>query len=144
MSGDSHPHYIAKSFHKEVDLSVANTNLDGTTGTYATLHTWTALSAEGRGGLLDSIGFKAIVTTTAGMVRVFVNDKLKWELPVAALTPSATQKSAEGFIDETDADYGSDFPFAMKPGDVIKASTEKGEAIKLWGNFGAFSEKESV
>ena len=141
---DSHPRYIAKTFHKEADLATGNSNLDGTTGTYVTVHTWTSLANEGKGGLIDSLGFKAAAATTAGMVRVFINDDLKWELIVAAVTPAAATKSAEGFIDETDENYGHDFPFACKPGDVVKVSTEQSEAIKFWMNAGAYSDKESV
>ena len=141
---DAIPRYIAKTFHAEVDYSTANTNLDGTTGTYATLHTWTSLANEGKGGLIDAIGYKYAASTTAGMFRIFLNDDLLAEIDVAAATVGATVQGASGFIDKTDATYGYLFPLPCKPGDEIKVSTHEGVAGKAWMVAGAYSEKESV
>jgi hypothetical protein len=69
-------------------VSTANTNRDGT-GTIATI-----LTAGASGSRVDDITVIATGTTTAGMVRLFVNDgtntRLWLEIPVTAATPSGT------------------------------------------------------
>ncbi|MGH7275358.1 MAG: hypothetical protein ACREIQ_13045, partial [Nitrospiria bacterium] len=74
-------------------VSVANTALDGS-GTIATI-----VSAGTAGSLLELIRVKATVTTTAGMVRLFIHDgsnfRLYKEIPVTAATPSGVVQSFE-------------------------------------------------
>ena len=69
-------------------ISTANTNRDGT-GTVVTIFT-----AGSSGSRVDDIVITATVTTTAGMVRLFLNDgtntRLWQEIPVTAITPSGT------------------------------------------------------
>ena len=72
-------------------VSTANTNRDGT-GTLATIFT-----AGASGSRIDDIVIKAVGTTTAGMVRLFLHDgtnaRLLDEIAVPAITPSATVPS---------------------------------------------------
>ena len=72
-----------------VSLSTANTGKDGT-GAAPTLVTGAATP----GTRIDRIRFIAVGTTTAGMVRVFLNDgttkRMIRELTVDAITPSGT------------------------------------------------------
>ena len=69
-------------------VSTANTNRDGT-GTIATIFT-----AGSNGSRIDDIYIVATGTTTAGVVRLFVNDgTTSWlwqEILVPAVTPSTT------------------------------------------------------
>jgi hypothetical protein len=69
-------------------VSTANTNRDGT-GTIVTIFT-----AGSSGSRVDDIVVTATGTTTAGMVRLFLNDgtntRLWAEIPVTAVTPSGT------------------------------------------------------
>jgi hypothetical protein len=69
-------------------VSTANTNRDGT-GTIVTV-----LTAGSSGSRVDDIWVVATGTTTAGVVRLFINDgtntRLWQELLVAAITPSTT------------------------------------------------------
>lgn len=69
-------------------VSTANTNRDGT-GTIATV-----LTAGASGSRVDDIVVTATGTTTAGMVRLFINDgsntRLWTEIPVTAVVPSGT------------------------------------------------------
>jgi len=64
-------------------VSTANTNRDGT-GTLATVFT-----AGTNGSRIDAINLKAVGTTTAGMIRLFIHDgsnaRLLTEVPVTAL-----------------------------------------------------------
>jgi hypothetical protein len=69
-------------------VSTANTNRDGT-GTIVTV-----LTAGSSGSRVDDIWVVATGTTTAGVVRLFINDgtntRLWQELLVTAITPSTT------------------------------------------------------
>ncbi len=69
-------------------VSTANTNRDGT-GTIATIFT-----AGASGSRVDDILVTATGTTTAGMVRLFLQDgttaRLWQEIPVTPVTPSGT------------------------------------------------------
>jgi hypothetical protein len=69
-------------------VSTANTARDGT-GTIATI-----LTAGASGTRVDDINITAVGTTTAGMIRLFLHDgtntRLYKEIPVSAITPSAT------------------------------------------------------
>lgn len=70
-------------------LSAANTNRDGTTGTYVTVFT-----AGSSGSRIDDIRINAAATVTAGVVRLFIHDgtngRLFAEVMVTATTPSTT------------------------------------------------------
>lgn len=97
------------------NLSIANPNLDGITGAYATVITGAA-----NGTLVKNITIKAQVSTTQGMVRIFSGTKLVFEIPVPAITKSATVPAFETTI-ETNFDLAS--------GQLLVASTEKGESM---------------
>ena len=72
-------------------VSVANTNRDGVTGTYEDL-----IIGASTGTRIAEIVIQATVTTTAGMIRLFITDsvttKMFDEVSVAAATVSATVK----------------------------------------------------
>jgi len=98
-------------------VSVANANRDGTTGTYATVYT-----AGASGAIITSVIIKATVTTTAGLVRLFLDNKLIWEEPITALTVSATQFAFEAEIGRR---------IIMDAGQVLTANTEKAETFHI-------------
>ena len=119
-------------------LSVANTARDGS-GTVAVI-----LSAGVSGTRIDQIEIQATGTTTAGMVRLFVSDgtnhRLFAEIPVIAVTPSATQPAwstlvagnSQGLVN------GLPLPFAIPTGYSLRASTHNAEnfnVIAFGGNF---------
>lgn len=104
-------------------ISAANTNRDGT-GTIVNL-----LSAGANGTVIERIDVKAIGTTTAGMVRLYISDgtnhRLWKEIEVSAITPSGT----------VDAWYNSvipDPPFAIPTGYSIRASTHNAESFQVF------------
>jgi len=113
-----------------VSIATANTNLDGTTGTYSA----TIITPGANGTIVNSIYVKAKVTTTAGMVRFFSSDgtttNLILELSVTAVTPSATVQSFSKML--TDTDFGN---LVLKSGHTLKCSTEKAETfgVTLYG-----------
>jgi len=110
-----------------ITISTANSNLDGTTGTYGTVFT---ASAGNKGSLISSVTIKAQVSTTPGMVRLFLNSPgvvtgCIAEIPVPAVTKSATAHSFSARID-----FGGR-GFALKPGYILKASTENAESFNI-------------
>lgn len=109
-------------------ISTANTNRDGT-GSMATL----ATGATGHGTRVEYLRYKATVTTTAGMIRFFiydgVNARLWHELPVAAVTVSATVESAEGELVPTQA---LDLPAAYE----VRVSTHNAEEFAVFAHGG--------
>lgn len=113
------PQYVGTPKSPSVSISTANTNRDGTTGTYGTL-----MTAGASGSRVDRINLTATGTTTAGMVRLFVGSAMVKEIPVVAITPSATQPA---FSVDIDFDKG----LILQAAAVLKASTHNAEAFNL-------------
>lgn len=114
--------------------SAANTNRDGT-GTLATI-----LTAGASGSRIDAVNIKAVATTTAGMIRLFIHDGtnalLLTELPVLALTPSATLPSWEAQL--TTNNMSQVLPVILPTGYSLRASTHNAETfnvIAIGGDF---------
>jgi hypothetical protein len=82
------PAYTATPRTERAAISAANTNRDGT-GTIVNLFT-----AGANGSRVERITICATGTTTAGMIRFYLydgtNTDLWREIPVTAITPSAT------------------------------------------------------
>ena len=103
-------------------VTTANPNRDGTTGTYVNVFT-----AGASGSRIDDIYMTATVTTTAGMIRLFISDgtntRLLSETPVTAITVSATTAAWTAvFLSQG---------LVIPSGYILKASTEKSEAINI-------------
>lgn len=102
--------------------SVANTNRDGSTGTYETLFT-----AGADGAFFQAFRWCAEGTTTAGFIRLYVqetgagNVELIHEAPVPATTPVAgTTPVAQG-------EWYPPGGIMLDAGAVVKVSTQIGE-----------------
>ena len=115
-------------------VTTANTNLDGT-GTIATIFT-----AGASGSRIDAINLKAVATTTAGMIRLFVHDgtnaRLLTEVPVTALTPSGTLPAWEAQLNTNS--MSQVLPIILPAGYSLRASTNNAETfnvIALGGDF---------
>ena len=104
-------------------VSVANTNRDGTTGTYVTL-----VTAAPSGTRVAEIVTQATVTTTAGMVRLFLTDgsttRMFDEIAISAATVSASAKGNRVSTLYTN--------LVIPSGWSIRASTHNGEAINVF------------
>lgn len=111
--------YTSTPKSSTVNIATANTNRDGVTGTYGTLHT-----AGASGGRIDQINITATSTTTAGMVRLFVDNALVKEVPVIAITPSGTQPA---FSVNVDFDNG----LILEAASVVTANTHNAESFNL-------------
>lgn len=106
-----------------VTISTANSNLDGTTGTYSGA---IITGAANYGTLIRSVTVKATGTTTQGMVRLFINDgsanKLICEIEIPAVIPSADDPTFEITLP---------VEYALEPGWSLYASTEKAESFNV-------------
>lgn len=115
-------------------VSVANTNRDGT-GTIVTV-----FSAGASGSRIDAIDLKAVGTTTAGMIRLFIHDGtnacLLTEVPVTAITPSGTLPSWEAQLNTNTMTQV--LPLVLPTGYSLRAATNNAETfnvIALGGDF---------
>lgn len=115
-------------------ISTANTNRDGT-GTIATVFT-----AGANGSRIDAINLKAVDITTAGMVRLYVSDgsniRLLSEVPVVAVTPSATSPAWEAQLNTNTT--SQILPLVLSTGYSLRASTHNANTfnvITVGGNF---------
>lgn len=110
-------------------LSTANANRDGT-GTLATVFT-----AGSNGGRIDKAVVKATVSTSAGMVRLFLHDGAAYhaltEIPVRAVTVGPDIPAFETVIDFLG---GLVIPGAYS----LRASTHNAEAIEVTAFGGDF------
>lgn len=115
-------------------VSVANAARDGS-GTLATIFT-----AGASGSRIDAINLKAVGTTTAGMVRLFLHDgvnaRLLTEVPVQAVTPSASLPAWEAQLNTNS--MSQVLPIILPSGYSLRASTEKAEAINVIAPGGDF------
>lgn len=109
-------------------VSTANSNLDGTTGTVATILT-AGSSATYKGCLIKSIVIKATGSpTTDGMVRLFIQNtgstvtQLFTEIPTSIVTQSATARS---FVHQINFPGG----FNLQAGYKLLATTEKANSF---------------
>lgn len=110
-------------------VSVANTNLDGT-GTIVTI-----VTAGAEGSLIQLIVVKAAGTTTAGQIRLFINDgvntRLYKEISVTAATPSA-------LVQAFSAEYTPTEPLVLQSGYSLRASTLNAETFNIIATGGDY------
>jgi len=121
-------------------ISTANSNLDGT-GTLSSA----ILTGSANGTLIKTVTVKAQVTTTQGMVRLYIYDGINTKL-ISEIEIPAVIKSAEdsAFEIKIPVDY------ALKSGWSLKASTQNAETFNViaegldWGYYAAAVRPEST
>lgn len=114
-----------------VQFATANTNRDGT-GTIADL-----ITGDTDGTKVEWVRIKAQVTTTAGMIRIYIKKsggsyRLIHEMPVSALTVAASTPA----WDDT---WTPREPLILESGDILAVSTHNAETFNAWGMSGDFS-----
>ena len=133
------PQYTNRPISAAASLSAANTNRDGTTGTYVSAYTFTAAASGGVGGRIDALTIKATGTTTAGVVRMFINSALVREFLVSAITPSGTVSSFSVLsTDGADANGRVALGIVCAPGDIVKFNTHNAELFQVRIEGGEF------
>jgi hypothetical protein len=124
------PRFIEQHIVGMEQVSTANVNRDGT-GTMATIVT----SDDPDGILISLVRFQAIVTTTAGMIRLFLHDgsdtRLLVELPVAAVTVS-------GSVEGDSGEWVPSKDLVLPENWELRASTENAEAINVFAFGGRY------
>jgi len=129
MAAGTTPIFVDTPKHPSVRISTANTARDGT-GTLGTVFT-----AGADGSFFKGIRVQAEGTTTAGVVRIFIqtagagNNELIKELLITATTPST---SVEAFSIEWYPSGG----IVLAATDVLKASTHNAETFSVWAEGG--------
>jgi hypothetical protein len=117
----SQAQFAATPINAAVQISTANTARDGT-GTVAILYT-----APATGARIDEIAIKAGVTTTAGMVRLFLHNGsafFLWkEVPITAITASGTVPSFEAVL--------GNLALVLSSGWSIRVSTNNAETFNI-------------
>ena len=115
------PQFASSALTRGAQVNVANSNRDGT-GTIATIYT-----APAPGARIDEISIKASVTTTAGMVRLFLHDGTNFflwkEIAIPAITASATAAAYEAVL--------GNLGLLLQSGWSLRASTEKAENFNV-------------
>lgn len=98
-------------------ISTANTNVDGT-GTLGTV-----ITGATTGTLVRTVTVKGTVTTTRGMIRLFVNDGGSNTVLIAEIEvpPVSTSSGIDHSFSET-----IDLDFYLANGYILKASTNNG------------------
>lgn len=113
--------YAATPRTEVAQVNAANPNRDGT-GTIVTVFT-----AGTNGSRIDDLYITPAVTTTAGMLRLYIHDgttaRLWREVGISANTPSATNPVVHTVL--------SGLGLILKSGYSLRASTEKAEAINI-------------
>lgn len=119
MSGA--PQFAATPINAAAQLTVANAGRDGT-GTVVTLYT-----APASGARIDTINIKAGVTTTAGMIRLWLHNGTTFflwrEIVIPAVIASATAPAFEATL--------NNLRCILSSGWSIRAATEKAELFNL-------------
>jgi len=128
---NTNPIFVATPKVGIAQISTANINRDGT-GTVGTVFT-----AGASGSRIHRIAYKATVTTTAGMIRLFIHDgtnfRLWREFPVAAVVPSATVESDEGELL-----LPGEKALVLPTGYSLRASTHNAETFNVFAEAGDF------
>lgn len=129
MAANTVPIMVLTPSNKLVQMTAANTNRDGTTGTYYELCVGTT-----NGTRVKKITAKCSVTSVAGMIRLFYYDgtnKYLWrEEPTGAATPAATVQGASVEILPKSGDPNDDL-VTLPSGHKIYGSTEKAETWNM-------------
>lgn len=115
----------------QANITVANPNLDGT-GTIGTV-----ITAGANGTEVYGVRIKARVTTTAGMIRLFLHDGTTYrgllkEIPVPAITKSATVAAFEASVPLSQPIDGvPGLPLVLPNLWSLRAAAEKAESFDV-------------
>jgi hypothetical protein len=138
MAKNTEPIFTKSPLIGQAAIVVANPNLDGT-GTIVEV-----VNGQTEGVRIDQIEVKAEVTTTSGVVRLFLSfdSGVTWflwrEISVAPIIPSAVLPSFRGVIDLTTT--LDDPPLNLQDATVrLGASTERAEAFNVFARGGDFA-----
>jgi hypothetical protein len=123
------PNFAATPGTEVAQVTAANTARDGT-GTVVTV-----LTAPASGTMVLRVVVKATGTTTAGMIRLFLyngtNTRLYDEIPVLAITPTATVETFQAEVEYEDC--------ILPNGWELRATTHNAETFNVIAFAGDFT-----
>ena len=123
-----------------LSISVANSNLDGSTGTYS----GAIITGASNGTIVKTITIKAQGDTGQGMVRIFIMDAATTTLVMEVEIPAVIKSFNDPAFEIT-----IPVDFALKSGWFLKASTEIGNTFNIiaegmnWAYYAASVRPES-
>ncbi len=144
---NTNPIYPGRVVSADVLFATANTNRDGTTGTYTTVYTMPGTLntvGAGEGGVVVSLRVNAIGTTTAGSVRIWRHNGtacfLVREILVSALVPNGTSILPFQITTAQGADTGGNLPLnlILEAGESLKVSTNNAESFHCCAEIGLY------
>lgn len=134
MAAGTTPIFVTTPKHPSVRIATANTNRDGSTGTYGTLFT-----AGSDGSFFKGFRWMAEGNTTAGAIRLFLQDggSGNVELIYEAVVPLVTFSA--GVTPVASGDWFPDGGIVLSANTVVKVSTNASETFSCWleggGNY---------
>lgn len=131
MSLNTQPLFTRLPVVGSAEISVANTALDGTGAIVDVVDVPTGDNPI----RIEVIEVRAIVTTTDGMIRLFIDDGvnvLLWmEIPITGTVPAATVQAANATLLLAD-------PLVLPAGHTLQASTHNAESFNVFARGGQF------
>lgn len=131
MTANTHPIHTLAQVIGMVQIATANANRDGT-GTLGTV-----VTGSQDGTRIHKITIKATGTTTAGMIRLFIdnltNVRLWKEIPVTAITPSGTVEAFSSTLELLGEDA-----LTLPSSYILKAGTNNAETFNVIAEGGNY------
>ena len=124
MAAGTTPIFVATPRSPAVRFATANTNRDGSTGTYGTLFT-----ASANGAFFKGCRFTAEANTTAGAVRLFVQDAGAGnvEMILEVIVPATTFSA--GVTPVWSYEWYPEGGIMLSASSVVKVNTHIGETF---------------
>lgn len=131
MAANINPIFTLTPVIGVVNISTANTNRDGT-GTLGTV-----ITGSTNGTRISQIVIKALGITTAGIVRLFIDNGVSvhlWkEISISAISASDTVIAFSASVDLT-----GEYALILPNGYILKAGTEKAESFAVFAEGGNY------
>lgn len=131
MAANINPIFTLTPVIGVVNISTANTNRDGT-GTLGTV-----ITGSTNGTRISQIVIKALGTTTAGIVRLFIDNGVSvhlWkEISISAISASDTVIAFSASVDLT-----GEYALILPNNYILKAGTEKAESFAVFAEGGNY------
>jgi len=127
MAAGTTPIFVATPKHPAVRIATANTNRDGSTGTYGTLFT-----ASSNGSFFNGFRWAAEGNTTAGAIRLYLQDAGAGnvEMIYEAVVPATT--FAAGTTPAISGEWYPEGGIVLAASTVAKVSTHIAETFSCW------------
>ena len=127
MAAGTTPIFALVPKHPAVRFNTANTNRDGSTGTYGTLYT-----AGTNGSLFKGFRWMAEGNTTAGAIRLYLQDGGAGNVEMVYETVVPATTFAVGVTPAISGEWYPIGGIVLSASTVVKVSTHIGETFSAW------------